>query len=351
MPRKREPKHPWRVLLTAGLLIFSAGCPSGRDPAPERVVTIYTSHDKVFSEPVLRRFGEQTGIRVQAKYDVEATKTIGLINALREEAKSGRTRCDVLWNNEPMNTIRLRKEGLLAPYASPPAKSIPATFKDPDAHWTGFAGRVRIIIVNTDLVPADKRPTSVFDLTKPEWKGKIGIAEPLFGTTATHVAMLWVKLGPERAREYLRDLKANDVMICGGNRDVARLVGSGRLAMGLTDTDDALSEKREGSPVAFVYPDSGEGAMGAVFLPNTVALVRGAPHPETARRLIDYLLSAETECALAASGSGQVPLSADADCEAEVEGPAELSTMDVPPAQAAEAFDEAMRFVEKEFLK
>src|SRR4030043_1766057 len=75
-------------------------------PAPsERTVVIYTSVDQVYSEPILKEFEKKTGIRVKAKYDVEAVKTVGLINAII--AERGSPRCDVLWNNEIINTIIL----------------------------------------------------------------------------------------------------------------------------------------------------------------------------------------------------------------------------------------------------
>jgi ABC-type Fe3+ transport system substrate-binding protein len=79
-------------------------------------------------------------------------------------------------------------------------------------------------------------------------------------------------------------------------------------------------------------------------------VIRGARHPRAARKLVDYMLSLRTECALAESGSGQVPLRRDARCRAPVKGPQELRTMTIGPEEAAEVFDEAMAFVEQEFL-
>lgn len=335
--------------LAIGILgLLAASC--GRPP-PAAEVVVYTAHDKVFSEPILKHFELETGIRVLAKYDTEATKTIGLVNTLIEEAKAGRPRCDVFWNNEPMNTIRLKREGVLQPYHSPERMAYPPEFVDPDGCWTGLAGRMRVIIVNTKLVAPEQRPTSILDLTRPEWKGRIGIAKPLFGSTATHIAFLWAGLGPQAAKEWLSGLRANDVRICGGNRDCARLVGAGSLAAALTDTDDWLAERSEGAPVEVVYPDCGPGQMGTVFLPNTVSMIRGAPHPDEARRLIDYLLSERTEYELAESGSGQVPVRASVRPAAGVGPRGGIRTMKVTPAQAAAVFDEAMKYVGEQFLK
>src|SRR6185295_15858258 len=113
----------------------------------------------------------------------------------------------------------------------------PAAFKDADGIWTGFAARARVIIYNTDL--AKDPPKSIRDFVKPEWKGKLAIAKPLFGTTATHVAALFALWGDDEAKAFLRGLVDNKVAILSGNAAVRDMVSSGEYAAGLTDTDDA----------------------------------------------------------------------------------------------------------------
>ena len=136
-------------------------------------------------------------------------------------------------------------------------------------------------------------------LLDPRWKGKIGIAKPLFGTTATQAACLFVAWGDDKAKTFFRDLKSNGVQVLSGNKQVATAVGSGQLAFGLTDTDDAMGEVDAGSPVVIIYPDRKPDELGTLFIPNTLALIKGSPHPEAARALADYLLSPEIETALA----------------------------------------------------
>src|SRR5439155_21641985 len=123
-----------------------AGCWSARSPE----VVVYSALDREFAEPVLNEFTRESGIRVLAKYDDESTKTVGLTSALIQEAS--RPRCDVFWNNEIVNTLRLEQKGLLAAYPSPAAESYPAMVRSPDGAWHGFAARARVLIVNTKLV-------------------------------------------------------------------------------------------------------------------------------------------------------------------------------------------------------
>src|SRR5205814_4313196 len=103
----------------------------------------------------------------------------------------------------------------------------------------GFAARARVLVVNTNALPAEQRPKSVRDLADPQWQGRCGIAKPLFGTTATHAACLFATWGDDAAKEFFRAVK-NKARIMGGNKQVAEAVAAGQLAFGLTDTDDAV---------------------------------------------------------------------------------------------------------------
>src|SRR5215211_3465331 len=200
-------------------------------------VTVYVSTDRVFSEPVLRAYEQKTGVKVNAVYDTEETKSTGLANKLL--AEKGRPQADVFWSNEPVRTLVLKRRGVLAPYKSPSSEGIPETFKDPEGYWTGFSARSRVIVYNTNLVRSGEAPKSVFDLADPKWKGQIAIADPRFGSTSFHVAALYAELGDERADEFCRKLKSNGVKIVPGNSVVRDMVARGEVKLGLTPTDDA----------------------------------------------------------------------------------------------------------------
>jgi iron(III) transport system substrate-binding protein len=274
-------------------------------------VTVYVSTDRVFSEPILKAYEQKSGVKVNAIYDTEETKSTGLANKLL--AEKGRPRADVFWSNEPVRTLVLKSRGVLAPYRSPTAEGITATFKDPEGYWTGFSARIRVIIYNTKLVKAEEAPKSIYDLTDPRWKGQIAIADPRFGSTSFHVAALYAELGDEKADEFFRKLKANGVKVVPGNSVVRDLVARGEVKMGLTDTDDVNVALEDKQPVAMVLPD--RDGMGAPLMPNMVSLIAGAPHAEAGKKLIDHLLSPEVERELAKSEAVQIPL------RAGVEGP------------------------------
>jgi iron(III) transport system substrate-binding protein len=136
---------------------------------------------------------------------------------------------------------------------------------------------------------------------------------------------------------------------------VALSVAGGQLAFGLTDTDDAIIEQEKGLPVAIVYPDQpGEGleqgdVLGTLFIPNTLAIIRGSANPTAARRLVDYLLSPEVEARLAAGRSAQIPLNPNVQAEVRVKTPQTVRPMQVDFEAAAEKWDTAAKFLRDQF--
>jgi iron(III) transport system substrate-binding protein len=308
-----------------GLLALGLLAAGGCAPAKSRVV-LYCAQDREFAEELLRDFTAASGLEVASKFDTEANKSVSLYVELLHE--KDRPRCDVHWNNEILSTLRLQRQGLLEPYDSPSAAPYPAAAKAPDHTWHAFAARARVLLVNAKLVPVAVRPRSLLDLTEPRWKDRVALAKPQFGTTATQAACLFEVLGPDRARAFYRGLEANGVQIVPGNKQAAEGVGQGRFAVGLTDTDDAIAEVQAGNPVAIVFPDR-DGhkdypRMGTLYIPNTVAVIRGCPNTEGARKLVDYLLGAEVEKKPAEGNSHQIPLNprVKADLPGEIERPA-----------------------------
>ncbi|SMH30862.1 extracellular solute-binding protein [Maritimibacter sp. HL-12] len=292
------------ILALLAIVVLGVAVFTSRQPGEAlHEVTIYTSVDQVYSEPVLRAFEAETGIRVNALYDAEAAKTVGLVNRLIAEKSA--PLADVFWNGEFSQTLVLKEEGVLAAYASPAAEGLPALFRDPEGFWTAFGGRARVLFVNTAMLPKADWPRSIFDL--PPRAGEIALANPLFGSTGTHAAALAAALGPQAALDVFEALKSGGVRVVDGNAVVRDMVAAGRVPMGLTDTDDACVSIEKGAPVAVVFLDQQADGLGTLVVPNTVALIAGGPHPDLGRMLADYLLSTETEAAMIESGWVQIP--------------------------------------------
>ena len=122
------------------LALALGGCGSGTTGGPaNRTVVVYSALDEEFAGPILAGYGKATGVDVVPKFDVESTKSVGLAQLLMQEAR--RPRCDVFWNNEILNTLRLQEKGLLTPFRPRHAGELPATFRAKDDTWYGFAAR------------------------------------------------------------------------------------------------------------------------------------------------------------------------------------------------------------------
>lgn len=316
---------------------------------PKNEVVVYTSVDQVFSEPILQDFEKKSGIKVKAIYDVEAAKTTGLVNRLI--AEKNHPQADVFWNSEIARTIILKNKGVLEPYVSAQSASIPEQFKDKQGYWTGFAARARIFICNTHLLSVEKMPRSIFDLTLPALNGRVVLAKPIFGTTATFAASLFVALGDQRAEKFFRDLKANNVIIVEGNATVRDRVQEGEFPIGLTDTDDANVALENKKPVAVIYSDQGKNGIGALLIPNTVSLIKNAPNQANGKKLIDYLLSEEIESRLAFSSAAQIPLRDHVKRPASVPSYRQIKAMDVDFEKVANAIERATKVLEDIFIR
>ncbi|HEX9297905.1 MAG TPA: extracellular solute-binding protein [Polyangiaceae bacterium] len=305
------------LAIGAAALVLEMGCQRRNE------VVVYTSVDQVVAEPILDGFEKQFGVRVRAVFDTEETKSTGVLNRLI--AEGGRPQADVFWSGDPVRPFLLVNRGFVEAYRSPNAHDIPPSFKAANGEWSGFAARARVLIVNKNLVPSDP-PKSIRDLIHVRWKDKAAIANPLFGTTTMHVAALFAVWGDEKTRAFLNALRANGVRVASSNGEVKRLVSGGEVAFGLTDTDDADEALKEGAPIQVVYPDQDE--LGTLLMPTTVLLMKGDPHPDLGKKLIDYLLTRDVERGLAESAA-HLPVRAGIPTPADVRAATSLRFMDV----------------------
>jgi iron(III) transport system substrate-binding protein len=253
------------AFLPLGLALIAAlmgGCGWHVEPT----VIVYCAQDQVFAEPLLAEFTRQTGIKARAVFDSEAVKTVGLANRLL--AEKDHPQCDVFWGNEELRARQLAAQGV---------------FRATNGLMV-FGFRSRRIVINTNKVSLAEAPRALAELTNAAWRGKVALAYPMFGTTATHFLALRQRWGDAPWQAWCRALQANKPFLVDGNSVVVKLVGQGEAWIGLTDSDDIAGGIHEGLPLA-AMPLTPE----TLFIPNTVAVVRGAPHPTEAEQMFQFL--------------------------------------------------------------
>jgi iron(III) transport system substrate-binding protein len=296
---------PYRRLVPLLCICLVVSLTFGCRRSREREVVVYTSVDQPFSEPVFRDFEKTTGVRVRAVFETEVPKSARVIDRLVSESQ--RPQADVFWSGDTLGPLLLIRRDQVTAYAPAQADAIPSEYRSSQGMWTATTARAAVLLVNRNRVPIDRIPQSIKHLADERWKGQTAMASPLHGTTAMLVATLFASWGEARAKAFLDELKSNRVRIVSTNDEVARLVIHGEVAFGLVDTDDAHEAAQEASHVTTVYPD--QDGEGTVLMPTTIVMLRGAPHPDTARQLIDYLASAEVEQHMA-DQAAHIPLRA-----------------------------------------
>ena len=311
---------------------------AAQPPTPSRSEppTVYCSVDEPFARVVLSAYQERTGVQPRVVFDSEAGKTTGLVNRIIAESQSGRVRADVLWSGELFHTIRLARKGLLEPYAPPTAADIPPRFRDLEHRWTAMAVRARVIAFDPKRTPSEKVPLRWEAFADPAVAPRVTIARPLFGTTHGHVAAMFALWGPDRGKAFLQSLADRGALVSDGNSSAVRALIAGRVEFAMTDSDDVRVAARGGASVDFLYPDMGDG--GTLLVPCSVALIRGGPSTESAKQLVDFLVSDEVERMLAESPSGNIPVRESLRRELGVEWPPESK---VSFEQVADHMDEA----------
>jgi iron(III) transport system substrate-binding protein len=325
-----------RALLFVPLFTISlAGC-IGTD---SDALVVYCAHDAIFSQQILDDFTKETGIAVTPRFDTEATKSLGLVNLIIREADA--PRCDVFWNNETLGTIDLANRGLTEAYKGNGYERIPAAFTDPHGNWCGFAARLRVWIVNTDAF----QPTQ--DAVEQAFKDRLADftwAKPLYGTTLPHYCVLWAVEGESFLKELDAKLRKTAVPAA-SNGQTRDLVANGTCAFGWTDTDDYFGAVDARKTVGMVPVTVGDGRT--ICIPNSVAIIKGTKHRETAEKFVDYLLSREVELRLARSESRQIPLGeiGDADLPAEVAQLVPAAAKGIDLSQAAAVRGDVLKWL------
>jgi iron(III) transport system substrate-binding protein len=273
-----------------GTLCCGCGHKGGRAAG---TVELYTSVDEPFVRPLVQKFQQETGIKVELLTDAEATKTVGL--AEKVLAEKDHPQADVYWGNEPFHTISMSEQGVFTPHESPAGSDVRPRWRDKSGMYQTIGLRARMIVVSARKEDAGliAQIHGVRDLANPVLKGRIGMSNPAFGTASGQVAAWYLAWGDGPTDKFLRALKANDVLLLGGNSIVVDQVATGTIVAGFTDNDDIANGKADNQPVAAVAMNS--SADGALLIPTTIAEVRNCPHPAAAGKLIDFLMQASVE--------------------------------------------------------
>lgn len=230
------------------------------------------------------------GIKVEYSRAASSDVALKIVN----EARARRVQSDVF---DGSNTVFLLRDPRLVTAYSPKAvKSWPAELKSTDGTWTALNIFYWTAAYNTNLVRPEEVPKTFEDLLDPKWKGKIAWTYDLTpGGPPGFVHNILSTMGREKGMAYLRTFaEQQPVTIPGAQRVVLDHVISGEypLCVMILNYHAAISMKA-GAPVQWLKMEPLLQTMGLV------SITGGAPHPNAARLMVEFMLSEEGQKILA----------------------------------------------------
>ena len=188
-------------------------------------------------------------------------------------------------------------------------------------------------------------------MAKPEFAGFVTLADPRFGTTASHIAGLYAVWGKEKTENFFISLKNQGLDIAQSNGQTRDKVVEGTKRIGFTDTDDVNDALVKKKSVAMIYPDQAKDQIGTLVIPNTAMLIKGSKNEDQAKKLIDYLISEKTEAKLAFAKSAQMPLLPEVDRPKNVPPVESIKPLSVSWEVIYQNLEPAIGFFEKNILQ
>lgn len=271
------------VTLACGAAVLTA-CGGGGGDAAGGELVVYSGREKELVAPLLDEFAAETGIDVKVRYGGSAALAAQLVE------EGDRSPADVFFAQDAGALGEVGGAGLLRGLDQTALDVAPPQLRADDGSWVGTSGRARVVVVNTETVAESDRPGSVFELTDPRWKDRVGIA-PENASFQAFVSAVRQQAGDERARQWLEELKANGARDYPNNVTIVEAVAAGEIDAGLVNH--------------YYLPklEAEKGALAAenVFLPasdpgslvNTagVGILASSRNSDQARQFVDWLLA------------------------------------------------------------
>ena len=272
------------TIVVLALALLAAGC--GGDEAAGGPLTVYSGREEELVAPLFEKFTDATGVDIEVRYGDSAE----LAATIAEEGDN--SPADVFFAQDPGSLGAVDPQLEELPQAT--LDRVAARFRDAEGRWVGTSGRTRVLAYNTDRVQESDLPASVLELTRPEWKGRVGVA-PTNASFQAFVTAMRLSLGDERTREWLEALRANGAKTYEKNLPIVEAVAAGEVDVGLVNHYylALVKEEQPDAPVANHLFEAGD--------PGTLVSVAGAgvlastDQRDDAEAFVEFLLSEDAQ--------------------------------------------------------
>ena len=289
--------------MSAFLFAFIAGCSANTSTktvgetaqnnstgaaAEAKTLTIYSGREEKIIGPLLEKAEAELGLDIKVRYGGSTELAI----ALTEE--SANSPADVFYSQDSGALGAVANAGLAVTLPDQLLDAVDPKFRSTSDEWVGISGRVRVLNYNVDTVTANELPASVFDLSDPKWRGKLGWA-PTNGSFQAFVTAMRVTHGEEKTLAWLKSIKANEPRSYDGNTAIVEALGRGEVAIGLVNNYYLYRFKSKDTdfPVATHHFKGGD--VGSLINAAGLAILKTTDQQSDAEKFVEYMLSEETQ--------------------------------------------------------
>jgi len=291
-------------------------------------VVIYASVDEGNAKKILDAFSAQTGITAEFVH-LSSGPAMARITA-----EANNPQADVWLGAPSENHVVLKEEGLTIPYISAAMEKLDPSFKDPDGYWRSFYMNPMALCINTEALKkaGATKPVSWQDLLKPEYKDLIQMPTPQSsGTAYAIITTLVAVMGEDEAFEYMKKLNPNVQTYTSSGTGPSKGVAVGQAAIGIQFTPAFFEFIDQGYPLEVIFPSEGVG-----FEAPAVSIIKGAKNIESAKILIDWLVSKDGQDVLSKEKTYFYPVIPEAELSKGMPAFSELKTIVVDKQWAGE---------------
>ncbi len=266
------------------LALVGTACGTGGDDK----LTVYSGRSEELIGPLIEQFSDRTGVPVEVKYDSSSNL------ALLISEEGDRTPADIFISQSPGAIAFLAGQDLLQQLDSRLLDLVAPGFRSAEGLWVGLSGRARVIVMNRDLVNPDELPGSVFELTEPQYAGKVALA-PANGSFQDFVTAMRMTHGDDAAAEWLRGMSDNRSPTYASNSAIVDAVARGEVPMGLVNhyyNFRAVAEDPSLPSENYYLPGDD---IGSLIIITGVGILAASDNSEDAQSLIEFLLGADAQ--------------------------------------------------------
>ncbi len=306
-----------------GTTAAAAATAGQKIPDPNVTLTLYNAQHESLVKAMVDGFTRETGIKVELRNG----KDFDLANQIAQEGPNSPADLFITENSPAMQVVSAKK--LFAQVDAATKEQVPARFQPTTGEWIGVAARATVLVYNPKVLPATELPTSIMDLSKPEWKGKVGAAVGGADFQAIVSAVLELN-GPETTESWLKGLKTN-AKVYSGNGAVMKAVNAGEIPAGVIYhyywyKDRADTSANSGNTELYYFPNKDAGGFVSV---SGMGVLKSSKHPVEAQLLLKYMTGKDGQTILQKDTALEYTVNSEVAANSQLKPLSELSIPDV----------------------